>query len=332
MAATGARATVPGRHEPPAGSPWSALQQLAMAQHGAFAVRQATSLGLPATVVRQRLRREAFLRPYRGVAVLPGFASIGLTRSYAATLSLGEDAVLTGQPSLASHGLLRADGLRPHVVYPQHSRRQAPEGVRLRRTRTLAATDWGLTGGVRVAVPERAILDAAAFLSRDRLRALLIDGRQRRLVDVEQLGVRATELPQLAGRERLLAACGDVVGSGADSPLVVEVEGWLRGEGFHLDVPPRTVPTPTRVLHPDITLHGLPVGVEVDGFGYHASRTALDLDQRKHNAYLLAGWIVLRITWDRLRQDPAGFLAELKAAVVQVEGGSGSAAVAGWSL
>jgi len=321
MAATGARQTVHGWQPPPAVSPWSALQQLALAQHGAFAVRQAPALGLSASAVRQRLQREAFLRPYRGVAVLPGFSPIGLTRCYAATLSVGEDAVLTGQPSLAGHGLLEADGLRPHIVYPQQTRRQAPEGVRLRRTRTLDAADWELAGGVRVAVPERAILDAAAFLSRDRLRALLIDGRQRRLVDVELLGLRATKLPQLAGRERLLAACGDVLGSGADSPLVVEVEGWLQREGFHLDVPPRTVPTPNRVLHPDITLHGLPVGVEVDGFGYHASRTALDLDQRKHNAYLLAGWIVLRITWDRLREDRAGFLAELKAAVMQVEGG-----------
>jgi len=166
---------------------------------------------------------------------------------------------------------------------------------------------------------ERAVLDLAAFASTTHLRALLIDARQQRLLDPGALLATLEGLPRLHGRRRLLQACDDVLGFGADSPLVAEVEVWLRREGFQLDVPPRTVRTPVRVLHPDITLAGLPVALEVDGFGYHSKREALDLDQRKHNAYLLAGWVVLRIGWDRFRSDRDGFLSELKAAVRQAE-------------
>ena len=126
---------------------------------------------------------------------------------------------------------------------------------------------------------------------------------------------RASRTIRAPGRGRLLRACHDVQGSGADSALVAEVEAWLRRAGITFDVPPRTVVTPERLLHPDLTVARLPVGIEVDGFGAHASRQALDLDQRKHNAYLLAGWTVLRIGWERYGQDRDGFLGELLRAI-----------------
>ena len=278
-------------------------------------------MGLSPSSVRDRVQREDYHRPYRGVAVIPTQPPVGLTLAFAAALALGDGSVLTGRPALAAKGLVATVGSRPHVVQGHAVRRRRLDGVRVQRSRTLAEVDWWLAGEVRVATVERALLDVARFASQAQLRGLLIDGRQRRLLDVAELARRAGGLSQLPGRARLLAACEDVLGSGADSPLVVEVEGWLRREGFHLDVPARTVSTATRVLHPDITLSGLPIGIEVDGFGYHADRRALDLDQRKHNAYLVAGWIVLRITWDRLRHDPEGFLAELRAAIAQVAAG-----------
>ena len=309
----------------PAATGWGQLQRLARAQEGAFALRQATSYGIAATSVHRRIRQEEFQEPFSGVAVLPGFATSGLTVAFAAALSIGPEAVLTGRSALAHCGLLSAAGLRPLIVLDHGIRRVAPDGVRLRRSRTLVDGDWVCRGEVRVASPGRAIIDAAPALGRDSLRRLLIDGRQRELLSVPELAQRVASTPQLPGRRRLLQACEDVLGSGADSPLVAEVEVWLRREGFQLDVPPRTVQTPSRILHPDITLAGLPVGLEVDGFGYHSKRAALDLDQRKHNAYVLAGWVVLRIGWDRFRSDGAGFLAELRAAVAQAEAAVGSA-------
>ena len=121
----------------------------------------------------------------------------------------------------------------------------------------------------------------------------------------------------MKGRRRLLQACEDLQGSGADSAFVRLVEEWLADVGIAFDVPPRVVQTPSRSLHPDITLTGLPVAIEADGFGAHATRRTLERDQRKHNAYLLAGWIVLRIGWQRFREDRAGFLRELRAAMAQ---------------
>lgn len=169
-----------------------------------------------------------------------------------------------------------------------------------------------------LATVPRALLDAAARASRTRLRERLIDGRQRRLLTIAEVAARAAWSHGTPGRGRLLAACRDVDTSGADSVLVAEVERRLRAVGFHLDVPPRRVEVPGRMLHPDLTVAGLPVAIEVDGFGTHSSRRSLDTDQRKHNAYALAGWIVLRVGWTRLADDWDGFVRELRHAVATV--------------
>jgi very-short-patch-repair endonuclease len=51
--------------------------------------------------------------------------------------------------------------------------------------------------------------------------------------------------------------------------------------------------------------------VETDGFGAHGHRTAFEHD-RARDAYLLArGWVVMRVTWRRLRREPTRVIAEL---------------------
>jgi very-short-patch-repair endonuclease len=51
--------------------------------------------------------------------------------------------------------------------------------------------------------------------------------------------------------------------------------------------------------------------VETDGFGAHGHRAAFEHD-RARDAYLLArGWVVMRVTWRRLRHEPTRVIAEL---------------------
>lgn len=307
--------TAPTERPTPSHEAWTRLYQLARRQHGAFAIRQAVACGIERRAVVGRMQREAWDRPYQGTGVLPGREVVGGTRVLAAALSVGPAAVVTARPALALHGLLDPIGFGPHLVVPIEHRPHPRPGVRISRSRTLTAADHTLVGEVALATVRRAFLDAAATTSQDRLRQLLVDARQRRLLDPAVLLRDLDPSCRVPGAGRLRTACRQVLGSGADSSLVAEVEAWLCAEGVELDVPPRTVPVPGRVLHPDLTLARVPVGIEVDGFAFHADRVALDLDQRKHNAYQLVGWTVLRIGWDRWQHDRYGFLAELMAAV-----------------
>jgi hypothetical protein len=297
---------------------WREVIALGRRQGGPVARRQVVALGLAATTFDDRVRREGWARPYRGVAVLPGCVVDPVVRARAAALALGSHATVTGRSALHLAGVLDAPPVRPTILLPTSCRSRTLAGMHVTRSRTLLEAHRTHLGGVWVATAPRALLDAAATTGRDRLRAWLIDGRQRRLLAVADVVALAEAYPSTPGRGRLLRACAEVEASGADSVLVAEVESRLRAEGFHLDVPPRTVPVPGRALHPDLTLTGVPVGIEVDGFGTHSSRHALDLDQRKHNAYALVGWLMLRIGWSRLVDDGDGFVRELHEAVRRV--------------
>lgn len=297
-------------------STWDRVIDLGRRQGGVVALRQAVAIGVPRTTAQERTQRDGWLRPYPGVVLLPGVAPTPAVLTRAAALSVGEHATVTGESALHLLGVCDQPPVRIHLVVPASRRAASLIEVQVTRSRTLVPADRERLDGCWVATPPRAFLDLAARSSRDRLRILLIDARQRGVVTIGLVVERALGVSRAPGRGRLLHACADVDSSGADSALVAAVEHRLRvEEGIDLDVPPRTVRTVGRVLHPDLTIRGLSVAIEVDGFGVHRDRRALDLDQRKHNQYQLAGWIVLRISWTRFKDDWDGFVAELRTAI-----------------
>lgn len=54
---------------------------------------------------------------------------------------------------------------------------------------------------------------------------------------------------------------------------------------------------------------------EVDGFGFHSSRAAFERDRAKDRALQAAGYVVLRITWRQLVDEPEAVIAALAAAL-----------------
>lgn len=299
------------------GPDWATLFSLARSQRGLVTIGQAERCEVGRSTLRRRADVEGWLRPFPRVYALPGVVLTEPVKAVAAGLAIGPPAVVTGRSALGVHGVTDLWPVRVQVVVPEDVRRRAPDGIEIRRSVTLREDDVVSAHGVELATIPRALLDASATSSRDRLRTWLIDARQRRLTTIDEVLHRALVETCVKGRRRLLQACEDVQGSGADSTFVRVVEEWLAEVGIAFDVPPRVVQTPSRLLHPDITLAGLPVAIEADGFGAHATRRTLERDQRKHNAYLLAGWIVLRIGWQRFREDRAGFLHELRVAMAQ---------------
>lgn len=65
---------------------------------------------------------------------------------------------------------------------------------------------------------------------------------------------------------------------------------------------------------PDVRFRAAPVVCEVDGYEHHSSREAFTKDRQRQNALVLAGWTVLRFTWDMLADEQA-VVDEVRAAV-----------------
>jgi very-short-patch-repair endonuclease len=53
--------------------------------------------------------------------------------------------------------------------------------------------------------------------------------------------------------------------------------------------------------------------VELDGWSYHSSRRSFERDRERDTVLLAAGYVTVRITWERLTRQPEREAARLKA-------------------
>lgn len=57
--------------------------------------------------------------------------------------------------------------------------------------------------------------------------------------------------------------------------------------------------------------------VETDGYAFHSSRRSFEGDRRRDRDLQAAGYVVLRITWRELKDEPEAVVAELAAALTR---------------
>lgn len=65
----------------------------------------------------------------------------------------------------------------------------------------------------------------------------------------------------------------------------------------------------------DLAFDAERVAIEVDGWAWHADAERFRRDRQRQNALVLAGWTVLRFTWQDLTRRPAAVLAEIRRAL-----------------
>lgn len=187
---------------------------------------------------------------------------------------------------------------RPEVIVPK-SRRVSSErrrAVSLHRT-DLAADD---VDGHRTSA-DRTVLDC--------LRALPFP---------DALAVADSALRAGMTRSHLLAVTRDARGPGArrareiaasaDRRAANPFESALRAiclqvEELHV-VPQVDIHDPHFLGRPDLVDSRLRIVLEADSFEWHGSREALVRDARRYNAFVAAGWLVLRFTWDDVMHRP----------------------------
>jgi hypothetical protein len=296
---------------------WGRVFRLAARQHSAIARSQAVDLGVSDSTFTRRVRREQWAEPHRKVYLVPGSRPGFLTEVSAALLAAGGAALTTGCTALHLRGVIEAPPRHIQLVVPHTQRASTLAGVETVRSRTLHQDDRSTVHSLATATAARAFLDAAAGLEHSRLRALLIDARQRRVVTpaevIERIAALSARVP---GRNRLLEAAADVDAVGADSVLSDTVHRRLLAEGLSPDPRPVAVEVGGgRRLRPDITFSPSRVCIECDSLAHHSSQRAIDIDHRKDQAYADANWKCVRIGWHRFDTDWPSFVALLRRAL-----------------
>jgi hypothetical protein len=285
-----------------------ALAELAERQHGVVASRQLLEIGLGRAAIQYRLASGSLHQLFRGVYAV-GHASVSPRgRILAAVLASGEDAVASHHTGAYVWVVRRGERTMIDVTAPRS--RHGQRGIRMHRVRNLHPDERTVVDGIPVTSVARTLLDLAEVLQPHELANTVTEAESRRLFDLREVERTIVRNPGRRGIKplsALLAAYAEPPITRADSEkLLLRV---CAGGG---------VPQPqTNVIVAGHRVDALwpeqRLVVEVDSRTHHLTVAAFEEDRRRDADLMLAGYRVLRITWRRLRDEPAAVAATLRA-------------------
>lgn len=282
---------------------------------GVIRVQRLIRLGVPEATSYKRCQPGG---PWRwllpGIVLLSSGAPTRRQQVDAALLHCGPAAVVTGTEAVRRHGLVRvpADPL-VHLLVPE-SRHIRSAGFALVE-RTIHMPEPVCRDGVPLAPLDRAVLDAARRWRKiDPVRALLSEAVQRGrcrpaelLAELNSGSSRGSALPR-----RVLAE----IDSGVRS--VAEAHGlrlWMASR-----LPKAMWNRPVFdsagqfIAMPDAWCDEVALAWEIDSFEWHLDAKGYAKTIARNTRYAGAGIVVVQTLPSRIRDDPQGVIAELRAA------------------
>ena len=289
-------------------TPERVIARIATAEHGLITRVQALSAGVSDREIKTRLRSGALIRAYRGVYRVGHRAPTVEARYLAAVLTCGEKALLSGRAAGYLWGLLKGTPPAPEVIAP--SQRRVPR-LKTQWSRHLDARDGSAWRGIPVTTVARTVVDLAAVLSVDDLARACHEAGVRHgttPAHVESVLARRPNSPGAKNVARVLR--GDV--RVTLSTLERRFLERLREAG--LPLPQTNRPAGGRRV--DCRWPARRLTVEVDGYRYHRSRHAWELDRQREREARARGDEFRRYTYGDVLERPGFMLDELRVLLV----------------
>ncbi len=270
-----------------------------------------TRLQHPRPVLNTLLAQRRIVRVFTGVFVDVELLTCRRTR-YAAALASRPLAVLWGASAVAAITADATPFVKGEVIHlAQPAVGRGCSGIELHRR---VVDDIRLYSGLRCPAPA---IVAAAEMVRDDGRSALLFLRTGLVRPAELVaavsgfdGSRGQEL-----RRKLTRGFADNPWSGGERDLIA----LLRSEGVTGWVANAPVVACGSTYFPDLLFEAARLVVEFDGFEVHGTRPSFEADRVRQNRLVLAGFRVLRYTWLRLQDDPAGIVKEIRQALAAGE-------------
>ena len=281
-------------------NPPTPIARLAARQHGNVTRAQLLDLGVGEKAIQYRLKHGLLHQEHRGVYSVGRPAGTALERAAAAVLACGPGAALSHQSALALWGLLSWPW-RMHVTTATDRR---PPKLAVHRSRTLTPADIRTRHGIRVTSLARALLDCAPNLTR--LTRTVNDALRSPHMTRAQLADVVKRCPTHRGAKLLLPFVAT-----RNGPTRSEFEDRFVPFCRQYGLPEPLINEPLLGYEVDALFLAERVIVELDGWDFHNDRAAFERDRNRDADLLAAGFVTVRITWDRLVDRPADEAARL---------------------
>lgn len=242
-------------------------------------------------------RQGRLIRLLRGLYVAPG-AERDTRTLIRAVARAYPDAIFTGLTA----AWLNGHDVRVREVTAIHRGRSLRFGrVRLLHG-TLPDEVWGEHNGLRYLTQAMTAIDVIPHLGAQLIDALLLKARDGAQV-LRRLWSAFAATPARAGnreRRRVLERSATHPWSEAERRAhdlldQARITGWVANAELTVE---------GQRIHPDITFERDKLVVEIDGYTHHCSREAFQRDRTRQNRLTVAGWRVLRFTWDDIAHRP----------------------------
>jgi very-short-patch-repair endonuclease len=280
------------------------ISALARKQYGHLTRVQLLALGLSRGAINGRIQRGRLVAVHAGVYIVGPPRDEPVARAAAAVLACGAGAVLSHSSAASLWGMKARWDLPLEVT---HTVVRVRPGIRTYRCRTLRRTDIRTQLGIRVTSPARTLLDIAPTISERALRRAVNDARRGGQLHLQTL-------------TDLLRHCLNHPGAKLLAPYVERPAGPTRSEfedaflafAAQHRLPQPLVNTKLNGYEVDALFPDQMVIVELDGWDFHNDRTAFETDRERDASALAAGYVTVRITWERLKLAPGREAARLR--------------------
>jgi very-short-patch-repair endonuclease len=278
-----------------------AISGIAGRQHGVVSRNQMLEHGWHASAIKRAVKAGDLLPVHAGVYAV-GHRAIGNEgRWMAAVLAGGPDAVLSGRSAGAHHGLLARDTGITHITAPIAVQRGRIVGHRAR----LDPADRTIRRGIPVTTVARTLVDLDHHLDDDPGYESVV--REAMFHGLFETAAIADALTRRKAR-RLAGYLDD------QTPTQSVMENRLlricRRHRIPAPVTQQGVAPRVDFLWPQQRLV-----VEVDGWAAHRTKIAFQRDRSTTNRLQLAGYTVLRFTWQDLTDRPSTVAAQIRQAL-----------------
>ena len=274
--------------------------ELASRSHGIVTRAELLAAGVTARELERRQERGYLISEFRGVYRV-GHRAPSLEATYtAAVKACGEGAVLSGLAAAHLYGLVKGSSPIPHVTAPRERR---VRGVATKRSREIEAAVYR---GIPVTTVARTLVDLASTCPPgDLARACHEAGVRYRTTpgQVEEVLSRRPTAPGSRNLRRVLHGEVPVTQSA--------LEGRFLRLLLEHDLPLPITNKPAGAFRVDCRWPEVALTVELDGYRYHSSRHAWELDRRREREARARGDDFRRYTYGDVCEDSRYMLREL---------------------
>jgi len=298
--------------------PFGPYASQAAHERGLVTRRRLRQQGVSERTIDYWIEQQLLVVVHAGVYRVAGAPVTWEQSVYAAVLAAGRGAAASHRSAARLWGIGEDDWSVVEITVPM-PRQPRLHDVVVHRSRDLNRAWTTLRSRIPATNPLRVMLDVGAVVSLQALEDVLDRGLSQRLFGVAAIEWAYNELarPGRRGCGRIRQVLDDRA-LGADPPdglLEPRMARLLRDHGLPPAVFQYYVSGVGRV---DFAYPERMIVIEVDGYGYHASPSALERDNRRRNKLTKLGWDVYVFTWGEVVRRPSGTAATIAEVLAEV--------------